>query len=87
MEAARRGKLRPTMSVMTETPTPWPAEADKLVLSRAGMYVGRGYLVEGLFKLNVQTFVVREPNVVPIINNNSPTFAYIIESLIYGMTC
>ena len=57
-------------------------EADRLVLSRAGVYVGRGYLNEGLFKLNVQTIVVREPNVVPAIieNNNNPTSAYIVES-------
>ena len=28
-------------------------ESDKMVLSKAGMYIGRGYLCDGLFKANV----------------------------------
>ena len=30
-------------------------EADKVVITKAGMYVGKGYLANGLFKLNVMT--------------------------------
>ena len=28
-------------------------ESDKFVLTKGGMYVGKGYLVDGLFKANV----------------------------------
>ena len=28
-------------------------ESDKFVLTKSGMYVGKGYLVDGLFKANV----------------------------------
>ena len=28
-------------------------ESDKIVLTKGGMYVGMGYLVDGLFKANV----------------------------------
>ena len=28
-------------------------ELDKFVLTKGGMYVGKGYLVDGLFKTNV----------------------------------
>ena len=30
-------------------------EADKVVLTKSGMYVGRGYMANGLFKMNVMT--------------------------------
>ena len=30
-------------------------ESDKFVLTKSGMYVGKGYLSEGLFKMNVMT--------------------------------
>jgi hypothetical protein len=33
-------------------------EADKLVVSKAGQYVGEGYLDEGFSKLNVQAALV-----------------------------
>ena len=50
-------------------------ESDKFVLTKSGVYVGKGYLSEGLFKLNVMT-------VVPVhaINNNNTSSAYLIES-------
>ena len=28
-------------------------ESDKFVLTKGGMYVGKGYLIDGLFKANV----------------------------------
>ena len=32
-------------------------ESDKVVLTKSGMYVRKGYVTEGLFKLNVMTVV------------------------------
>jgi len=40
-------------------------EANKVVLTKAGEYVGKGYMSNGLFKLNVTT-------VYPKINKNVP---------------
>jgi len=50
-------------------------ESEKVVLTKAGMYVGRGYMSDGLFKLNVMT-------VVPTIasNNKNTTSIYIVDS-------
>ena len=48
-------------------------ESDKVVLTKSGMYVGKGYVTEGLFKLNVMT-------VVPKINKVKQSSAYLIES-------
>ena len=50
-------------------------ESEKVVLTKDGMYVGRGYMTDGLFKLNVLT-------VVPTIasNNKNSSFAYIVDS-------
>lgn len=48
-------------------------EAEKLVLTKAGMYVGKGYVSDGLFKLNVAT-------VFPKVMNNNVTVAYVVES-------
>ena len=50
-------------------------ESDKFVLTKSGMYVGKGYLSDGLFKLNVMTIV---PQVT--MNENSTSSAYIVES-------
>ncbi|XP_074266326.1 uncharacterized protein LOC141588800 [Silene latifolia] len=47
-------------------------EADKVVMSRNGDFVSKGYLCEGLFVLNVDS---------PIINNNASTSAYFAESI------
>ncbi|XP_048444674.1 uncharacterized protein LOC125479439 [Pyrus x bretschneideri] len=49
-------------------------ESDKFVITKGGMYVGKGYLVEGLFKMNVLS--------VNAMNNNKPSAssAYLIES-------
>ena len=45
-------------------------ESDKVILSKSGMYVGKGYATDGLFKLNVMT----------IINKENKSFAYLLES-------
>ena len=42
-------------------------ESDKFVLSKGGIFVGKGYMYQGMFKLN-------------IINNTS-IFAYIVDSI------
>ena len=49
-------------------------ESDKFVLVKNGMYVGNGYLSDGLFKMNVMTIVPK------IINNNKISSAYMLES-------
>ena len=46
-------------------------EYDKFVLTKGGMYVGKGYLVDGLFKLNVM--VTND-------NNKDKVFAYMVDS-------
>ena len=48
-------------------------ESDKVVLLKNGMYVGKGYVNDGLFKLNVMT-------VKPKINNETSSSAYLLES-------
>ena len=45
-------------------------ESDKVVISKSGMYVGRGYVVNGLFKMNVMVMK----------NMNKSTLAYVCES-------
>ena len=47
-------------------------ESDKVVLSKSGLYVGKGYVCDGLFKLNVMTI---KPN-----NNKASSSAYLLES-------
>ena len=49
-------------------------ESEKFVLTKSGVYVGKGYLSDGLFKLNVMTIV---PHVA--MNENNISFAYIVE--------
>ncbi|XP_075499434.1 uncharacterized protein LOC142537833 [Primulina tabacum] len=47
-------------------------ESDKVVLSKSGMFVGKGYVCNGLFKLNVMA-------IKPVMNKVN-TFAYLLES-------
>ena len=49
-------------------------ESDRFILTKAGMYVGKGYLTEGLFKLNVL--------VTNTMNNNKNTSIYIVDSFV-----
>ncbi|BBH02484.1 NOL1/NOP2/sun family protein [Prunus dulcis] len=48
-------------------------ESDKFVLTKNGMYVGKGYLTDGHFKMNVMTVVHK-------VNNNKVSSAYMLES-------
>lgn len=45
-------------------------ESDKFVLTKSGMYVGKGYMSDGLFKMNVMTIVPNKKN----------SSAYMLES-------
>ena len=47
--------------------------SDKFILSKSDMYVGKGYLSDGLFKMNVMTVVP------PIVSSNKVDFAYVVE--------
>ena len=49
-------------------------ESDKFVFMKNGMYVGKRYMTNGLFKMNVMT-VKHDFN-----NNKASTFVYLIES-------
>ena len=51
-------------------------ESDNIVLTKNGVYVGKGYVKERLFKLNVM--IVLPPCNSKIINGKSPV-AYIVE--------
>ena len=42
------------------------------------MYNGKGYVSDGLFKLNVLTVVLKSNN-----NNKVSTFCYIVESFVW----
>ena len=48
-------------------------ELDKFVLSKSGMYVRKGYMSGGMWKLNIMTIIKFDMNKVS-------TFAYILES-------
>ena len=47
-------------------------ESGKLVLTKSGIYVGKGYECGGMYKLNVM-------DVKPIINKNSSSSAYMLK--------
>ena len=48
-------------------------ESDKFVLSKSGMYVGKGYMSGGMWKLNVMTIIKSDMN-------KASSSAYILES-------
>ena len=48
-------------------------ESDKFTLTKRGMYVGQGYLLDGMFKLNVLAQVPKNSD------NKNKAFAYIAE--------
>ncbi|KAH7844842.1 hypothetical protein Vadar_032277 [Vaccinium darrowii] len=50
-------------------------ESDRVILTKAGSYVGKGYMADGLFKMNVMT-------VIPTINKTNAPVAYVLESSI-----
>ena len=62
-------------SLLSENDFRLVLESNKFVLTKSGMYVGKGYMSDGLFKLNVMTVVPKLA-----INENNTSFAYILES-------
>ena len=48
-------------------------KSDKVVLSKSGMYVGKGYMNDGMWKLNVMTVIKSSMN-------KASSFAYMLES-------
>ena len=50
--------------------------SDNFILTKNGMYVGKGYMRNGLFKMNVMTIVPPIKN----INNKNTSSAYMLES-------
>ena len=48
-------------------------KSDKFVLTKSGIYVGKGYMSNGLFKMNVMT-------IVSDFNNKNTSSAYMLES-------
>lgn len=53
-------------------------ESDKFILSKFGMFLGKGYLSEGLFKLSVMA-LRQEPVEGKDNNNNEASSSYLIE--------
>ena len=49
--------------------------SDNFILTKNGMYVGKGYLSNGLFKMNVMTIVPHIKNI-----NKNTSSAYMLES-------
>ena len=49
-------------------------EVDKVIVSKSGMFVGKGYMSNGLFKLNVMTVKPK------IMNKTNASFVYVLES-------
>ena len=52
-------------------------EFDKFVITKAGMYVGRGYMTDGMFKLNTMTIVPKNS-----MNEKGEPSVYIVDSSI-----
>ena len=52
-------------------------ESDKLVITKAGMYVGRGYMTDCMFKLNTMTIVPKNS-----MNEKGESSVYIVDSSI-----
>ena len=55
-------------------------ESDKFVLTKGGMYVGKGYLVDGLFKANVAVVDKRSVELYPQLINKEKSSVYLFES-------
>ena len=50
--------------------------SDNFILTKNGMYVGKGYMINGLFKMNVMIVVPPIKN----INNKNTSSSYMLES-------
>ena len=52
-------------------------ESDKFVITKAGMYVGGGYMTDGMFKLNTMTIVPKNS-----MNEKGESSVYIVDASI-----
>ena len=50
---------------------------DKLILSKNGVFVGKGYACDGMFKLSVNSVIAN--------NNKNVSVIWLIHQLIYGI--
>ena len=55
-------------------------ESDKFVLTNSEMYVGKGYLVDGLFKANIAVVDKKSVYLYPKLINKGKTSVYLLES-------
>ena len=55
-------------------------ESDKFVLTKDGVYVGKGYLVDDLFKANVVVVDKNSMYLYPKLINKGKFFVYMLES-------
>ena len=55
-------------------------ESDKFALTKGGMYVGKGYLVDELFKANVAVVDKKSVNLYSKLINKGKTSVYLLES-------
>ena len=55
-------------------------ESDKFVLTKGGMYVGKGFLVDGLLKANVAVVDKKSVYLYPKLINKEKSSVYLLES-------
>ena len=55
-------------------------KSDKFVLTKGGMYVGNGYLVDGLFKANAAVVDKKSMYLYPKLINKEKSSVYLLES-------
>jgi len=60
-------------------------ESDKFVLTKGGMYVGKSYLVDGLFKANVAVVDKKSVYLYPKLINKGNLMFICLSLLFYGM--
>ena len=60
-------------------------ESDKFVLTKGGMYVGKSYLVDGLFKANVAVVDKKSVYLYPKLINKRNLMFICLSLIFYGM--
>ena len=55
-------------------------DSDKFVLTEGGMYMGKGYLIDGLFKTNVAVVDKKSMYLYPKLINKEKSYVYLHES-------
>ena len=55
-------------------------ESDKFVLTKGEMYIGKGYLIDGLFKANIIVVDKRSVYLYPKLINKEKSSVYLLES-------